>query len=761
MQYDYSKLNDREFELLGASIITKILNQRVETFKPGRDEGVDGRFWLGKNREGILQCKHYTKTPLSRLFSKLKNEEAIKVTKLNPSRYILITSKELSRHDKQKIKKIFDPFIICESDIFGKEDLNDFLSNKNNQDVVEQNFKLWITSASVLDIIYNNAIKGRSECTIRDIEENAHKYAITENHKRGIEILEKGNVIILTGEPGIGKTTLADNLSLYYTIKGYDFYDIENNISEAESIFRQSEKKKILFYCDDFLGSHLYDAINNKKDSHIVKFIKRVSKDNSKKFILTSRTNILNKAYRLSHKFQNERIRDNEFLLKIENLTEIDKAQILYNHIYHSSLDSNYIDEIYTNRRYKQIINHRNFNPRIIEFVTDSFRVGNITSDNYWRYITKNLEVPEDIWADYFQNQTDDSVRSLVYLTVFNHGKIFENKLRKSYNEFIKIHPINLGDQSDKSFEAVRKLGIKSLLNRNQILKNSYEYELFNPSIADFIINSYSQETDLIANVLKSLESEDSLRYIKTLCSNRKISISCLDKIQNELFNHFLRKSFKKYKWDFLILLIYLNVNNLELKEYIRKILLELVASNNSGGSNLTELLFIIEEFEPEIEIENYFFLYGFLNSFIDEDTLKALMNFVEKYDVNDSHILSIIEDYLNENIDEMINRNDIDIDFKAHINQIYYPDGTPDIDIDINSITQEIQDKIEYYLLEFSETVLNKIGLNVSDIVSNQDIDYMAISYLERYQDYDISQNEDYSASYSNEGDIDAIFER
>ena len=186
-----------------------------------------------------------------------------------------------------------------------------------------------------------------------------------------------------------------------------------------------------------------------------------------------------------------------------------------------------------------------------------------------------------------------------------------------------------------------------------------------------------------------------------------------------------------------------------------------MVASNNSGGSNLTELLFIIEEFEPEIEIENYFFLYGFLNSFIDEDTLKALMNFVEKYDVNDSHILSIIEDYLNENIDEMINRNDIDIDFKAHINQIYYPDGTPDIDIDINSITQEIQDKIEYYLLEFSETVLNKIGLNVSDIVSNQDIDYMAISYLERYQDYDISQNEDYSASYSNEGDIDAIFER
>src|SRR5690606_24967141 len=116
---------------------------------------------------------------------------------------------------------------------------------------------------------------------------------------KGLRILEENNVIIMTGEPGIGKTTLADNLALYYSAKGYEFCDIEENISEAESIFREREKKNILFYCDDFLGSNLYDAINNKRDSHIVKFINRVRKDDSKKFILTSRTNILNKAFSL------------------------------------------------------------------------------------------------------------------------------------------------------------------------------------------------------------------------------------------------------------------------------------------------------------------------------------------------------------------------------------------------------------------------------------------------------------------------------
>lgn len=37
MEYDFSKLNDREFEALGASVIGKILNKRIETFKSGRD----------------------------------------------------------------------------------------------------------------------------------------------------------------------------------------------------------------------------------------------------------------------------------------------------------------------------------------------------------------------------------------------------------------------------------------------------------------------------------------------------------------------------------------------------------------------------------------------------------------------------------------------------------------------------------------------------------------------------------------------------
>lgn len=764
MNYDFSKLNDREFEALAASILEKILRKRVEKFKAGKDGGVDGRFWIGKNKEGILQCKHYVATPYTTLISKLKSEEKTKVTNLNPTRYIFITSKKLSRLNKQEIKKIFQPHIKREDDIFGYDDLNDFLLKKENQDVVEQNLKLWITSTIVLDLIYNNAIKGRSESTVRDLQENTYKYAITENHKKGLKILNNSNVVILTGEPGIGKTTLADNLALYFVSKGFEFCDIEENISEAESLFREKEKKKILFYCDDFLGSNLYDAINNKKDSHIVKFINRVQKDKSKKFILTSRTNILNKAYSLSHIFQNGKIRDNEFLLKVENLTSLDKAKILYNHIYHSNLSKEYIDQIYEDKRYRDIINHRNYNPRIIEFITDNIRVGDVSSKDYWKYIEKSLEEPEAIWADYFQNQTDDCVRALTFLTVYNNGKISEKLLRNAYNTFLKIHPVNLGDFSDKSFEAVRKLATKSLLNRNQINENEYEYVLFNPSITDFVLSTYANENELITNSVKSLKSKTSINFINKLCLSKKISSQSLNEIQESLFDYFSEEKTEKESWDFLILITYLNLFNENLTKKIENFLIKLKNSENPNGSNLFELILILTEFEPKIELDNYEFLYDFIEKTLDEDTLKSLLDFIEEFNIEDQHILSCVEEHLDVYLNDIIKNSDLEIDYSAHINHYYYPDGEPFFEFDISAIESELYQSLDSYLDDFNSSVLEKIEFDPSRVVSSVDIDEMANSYLEGYEpeyERDYGPSARSYDSYSSQDDIDDLFER
>ncbi|WP_415326391.1 restriction endonuclease [Chryseobacterium sp. MMS23-Vi53] len=761
MEYDFSKLNDREFEILAASVIEKELKNKVEIFKSGRDGGVDGRFCIGEKNEGIIQCKHYLETPYNQLISKLKTEELNKVKKLNPSKYIFVTSKKLSRKNKQEIKEIFKPYIHTEGDIWGLDDLNIFLSKKENQDIVERNYKLWITSTSVLDILYNNAIKGRSQGTIREIEEKAYRYVVTENHNKGLKILEENNVIILTGEPGIGKTTLADNLAIHYIAKGYEFCDIEEDISEAESLFRENEQKNILFYCDDFLGSNMYDAINNKKDSHIVKFINRIKKDKSKKFILTSRTNILNKAYSLSHIFQNLKIRDNEFLLTIENLTDIDKAKILYNHIFHSNLPKQFIDIIYEDKKYREIIKHRNFNPRIIEFITDSSVIGNLKSENYWTYIIKSLNKPEVIWADYFQNQTDDCVRALTYLTVFNNGKITEDNLRNSYTTFLKIHPVNMGDSSDKSFEAIRKLATKSLLNRNLIAENKYEYVLFNPSIADFVLNAYSNEIDLICNIFKSLDNEVAIDYLHALLRSNKINNSYTSRILENLFDYFFENKLERKDWDFLIALCYFDFLNVRMNKRIEYFLNTLINANNPSGSRLWELLIILSEFEPKIEFKNLKFLYNFIDDVYDEDTLKKLLDFVYEYNIEDESILMQIDILLERYLRSIVDSNDLDIDYSKHISHYYHPDGYSDYDVDIHGIEDEFHKGIDSYLDGFNENVLEKISFSTYNIVSSIDVDSKVTRYLESYEPDDDSNSHSYYSGGSGEDDIDAIFER
>ena len=73
-------------------------------------------------------------------------------------------------------------------------------------------------------------------------------------------------------------------------------------------VFFQEGKKQI-FYFDDFLGSNFLQALIPHEDSHITRFIQRIKNDKKKKFILTSRTNIFNRALILSDNFSTKKTR--------------------------------------------------------------------------------------------------------------------------------------------------------------------------------------------------------------------------------------------------------------------------------------------------------------------------------------------------------------------------------------------------------------------------------------------------------------------
>lgn len=532
--YDFKQLNDKEFEILCADLIGEVEGTRIERFKAGRDAGVDGRYFTSEDKEVILQCKHWSNTPLRQLVRALEYKEKPKLDKLKPHRYLLAVSNSLSRVDKKTIHRTLAPHIASESDIYGKEDLNDLLKDKSH--IEQRHYKLWLQSSSVLGHIINSAILGRSAFSLEEIIRSSSRYVVTANHQAALSILARLGVVIITGEPGVGKTTLADHLCLHYVAQDFAYLKIADDIREAESVF--DPDKKQLVYFDDFLGRNYLDALRGHEGSHITQFIRRVAANKNKRFVLTSRSTILNQGKFLIDSLEHSNVRRNEYEIKIQSLTELDKAQILYNHIWHSGLESEYVEELYFDRRYRKIIKHNNFNPRLIGLVTDATRLDACPPSDYWEYIVQSLANPSQVWENPFVAQQDDFCRAIILLVVLNGHALDESTLAEAYHRYIALHE-NQHLQGRHEFQSNIRLLTGSFLNRAISSHGPSTIDLFNPSIGDYVLRRYAGDVVALRLGLQSLRTIRSTITLGSLQRDGLLSLENVKIICDKLFEHF------------------------------------------------------------------------------------------------------------------------------------------------------------------------------------------------------------------------------
>lgn len=762
--YDFSTLNDKEFENISIDLISRDRNKRFERFKVGKDRGVDGRFFSDEGIEEIVQCKHYLKTGYKGLISSLTKKdgnEKAKVIKLNPEKYIFITSLPLSRIEKQELQTIFEPYIKKESDIYGQEDLNDLL--KNNSDIEENHYKLWISSTTVLQRIFNNAIKGRSEFELDDIKDKIKYYVVTKNHNNALKKLEESHILIIAGEPGIGKTTLAEQLSLSYIEKGFEFCVIGNSINEAEAIFERDRKQ--IFYFDDFLGSNYLEALESHKDSHIMKFIARIQRDKNKRFILTSRTNIFNQGLLLSDTFRNKKINNAEFILNVNTLQKNDKAMILYNHIWHSDLEESYIDEIYKDKRYIDIIEHKNFTPRLIEFLTDIDKVKSSLAVNYWQDIKRNLDNPSEIWKNTFDKQSDGFMRCIVVLTVFNGNSIEENKLKNAYNSYIKLDKLQNSSYASKEFVSTIEVVVKYFLNRTKKGK-IIEYSLFNPSIADFVINNHIEKLRL--SVL-SLETLKSINILENFYRRKEISENLYNETILELYRQLDINQIKSEdNADYTIKLFDLLLKNNLLQVSDKKKIItfyQKIIDSSLIFSLLSEFITHITSLNIVLNDNNNLILHllkVLLKDLYLED-INSIIGLVKHFNISNKMVQSelnmTIEAYLTIALQERL--NDLEVDEFTDDELTYQYDeegeiiGLYDVYIDTEEYLREYIDEID---------IFTGIDINTQTVIYNTDIgqakDFFIQTFLKK-MGFTTSYFPDSYHTINANDDIDNLFER
>lgn len=592
--FNFSNLNDVEFEYLCKDVMSKMLNVKLQRFGIGRDGGIDLTDDAYK-KDIIIQVKHYIKTDVYGLINSLK-KEVEKVKSNNPKQYYICCSKELTPQNKQDIYAMFSGYMASTDNIISIVEISDFLEQAENTDILHKHFKLWIESTNILTDIFTKDICIDSDILLSDINDSVGLFVKTSAYDDAISCLQKNNVLIIIGNPGVGKTMTSKMLVLSYASSGYRIrYTTDGtDLAALKKSLSQSPDVKEVILLDDCFGQ-AYFSMKETQENELLALIKYVKLNQNKLLIMNSRVTIYQEASErnsnLIKSFNRKEYK--AFILDMNNISVIEKAKIFYNHLFFYEVPKEYRENIKKNKSYLKIVNHTNYNPRIMEFVVMAKQIDSIDPTKYSDFIIECLENPEQIWKNEYERRLANTDRilmttlySLTNTTVpidvvkkcYEHRLIkmqnidlsvnhFEQSLRRLQNSMVNIvdvSGIKMLSTSNPSVNDFLSVQLeRNMPERNEIIENcicvrqlkrllsTEDYEikiksiLENKSILEFVFESNIQKIDFITYycIKYKIFAEDYRTYFESfilhphdldICEDRKVPL-CLT--YKKLFN--------------------------------------------------------------------------------------------------------------------------------------------------------------------------------------------------------------------------------
>jgi hypothetical protein len=411
--YDFRTLSPLDFEELVRDLLQAEFGLLFESFGPGRDLGIDFRFARGRG-SAIVQVKHYPESGSSALLHVARKENE-KVAKLKPKRYLLATSASLNPVLKEKLQAAMPTAPLAVADILGRDDLNNLL--KRHPHIEKSHFKLWLASTAVLERILHSGVYNRTQAEMEIIKKMVPKFVHNESVPQAEAILKKYGALIITGEPGVGKSTLARMLVWLHAEQNWRISVIDD-IKEAFEIANEGEKRLIFF--DDFLGQvRLSTDLIRGVDQRFHPFFQRVHAHKDIRFILTTRDYILHQAQEQSSRLSSPAVNASQFTLNVGDYTRASRTQMLFNHMYFSDISMQERDALLEGDFFLKIIDHRNFNPRLIELLTAAEYVS-VTGMPIRAAVEAVLENPHELWEKPYRNHISEQARALMLALFFN-----------------------------------------------------------------------------------------------------------------------------------------------------------------------------------------------------------------------------------------------------------------------------------------------------------------------------------------------------
>ena len=419
---------------------------------------------------------------------------------------------------------------------------------------------------------------------------------------------------------------------------------------------------------------------------------------------------------------------------------------------------------------YVEIVNHKNYNPRIMEFVTRKVNYIDIQPNDYSTYILSKLENPNKICEDEFTNKIREQDR--IFMTTLyslTDLSISIDILNRSYNYRIRNNT-NI-DTSINIFE-----NVINRLNGSFITfydnNGKKEVGVLNPSVNDYlkqyIKNNQLEINKINENIteyvqLKRMEKYDK-KLIMTILENGKILELNYSNIHEKMY----------------IIISYVCNYNITKNIYTKIIQSFLRESKNlkvedSLSRNQIIIRLLQEPFFSFYQVKDYLTVEN-VEKFFESMTICDICEFLKEF--IGSKIKFEYDEYVNvikNNITKSVYKFIEEIDVEDYMEDYEIPDVIESyIDIDkfaydreISTIEEWIKEEVYKDIKELTDIIPKKFIMNLdikdSIEINRESIDLYIESYIiSQYEpDYDYpDHHQDFNFREENEMEIlDVIF--
>lgn len=559
MTFNFDSLDSADFEFLTKDIAERECGVKLTCYTAGPDGGIDADDFYQDakgNPSVILQAKHMEKTDDVKKLTDQLGEFFQKIASYgyNNPRIMIFTSMTVTRKKQIEIKKDGYNNGFSSVDVFDKIKICELLEESKNQDILRKNFKLWIAHTEILNQFLNQDKFIDCEQFLIDAENQSSLFVQTSLYDHALTRLENERLILIVGDPGTGKTTMTKMLALASAADGYTVrYSSDNDAQKIKSVMSADASFKEVVILDDFLGQRVLDVIGNGL-KNIASLVSYVERNENKRLILNSRFTILNEAKNNSDDFLRmiEKIHSSIQIVNSNKLSDLDKARVLRSNLKYWDVPVEYISgltrsvnsgtfdggngnqrqkTISSIPRYLKIVQHHNYNPRIIEYVCRKEVYESVVSDSYFDRIREHLNEPKEVWGNEFDRRLPPEDRYVMFILFsLTDKEVDHDSLRRAFQKV--VYSSESMDSSKNLLKSATSRLTETIL-RKRCVGRDIKYSVINPSVNDYIA-SFLQEADAqAAKIIENAAYSDQIVRIAKLNSSSLVSSSVMAAIHD------------------------------------------------------------------------------------------------------------------------------------------------------------------------------------------------------------------------------------